>query len=271
MNLKRPGCLSKGPIMHEFGHVLGLAHEHQRPIRDTFIDTHEENIVDEKKFAFAKVDVTSYVSEKYDFKSIMHYSPYAFSENGKKVMTPKPEFSDQEVYMGYHDYPSSLDRLVIEEIYGRRENIADNVKVIDSDTGKTVDYKPLTTNETKVIYRGHRSGNGHMWGRSQTELTNYGYAVDGEAFSVFKTPGAGRIGLYSCTFGSNRYFITTNSKCNGETLVGNLGYAYTSSSRLAPSLLYDCYNGYSHLIVKDTSECAKSNFGTIVPLNVYLP
>lgn len=271
MNFEHNRCNSKGTIIHEFGHLLGLGHEQKRPIRDSFVDIHEENIVDEKKSQFTIIDMTTYVTEKYDFKSIMHYGAYYFSKNGKKTLTPKPAFSEQEQYIGSRDYPSSLDRQLIEEIYGRKEVIPDNVQVIDSDSGNIVEYKPVVTNETKAIYRGHRSGNGHMWGRSHNELTSVGYSVDGKAFDVFKTPGPGRVTLYSCTFGSTRYFISTSSNCDGETLVGSLGYANTSSSNETPSLLYSCYDGFSHLVVKNTTECTNNKFDQINSLGAYVP
>ena len=62
--------------MHEFGHTLGLNHEHQHPGRDQGIRIAFENVKDEYKIWF-KTKSESMVNTygiPYDLDSIMHYS-----------------------------------------------------------------------------------------------------------------------------------------------------------------------------------------------------
>lgn len=82
MNL---GFIDQGTVLHEFGHALGLIHEHQSPANGGFnwdkeevinslsgppnnwdLDTIEHNM-------FAKYDKDQLLMTEYDSKSIMHY------------------------------------------------------------------------------------------------------------------------------------------------------------------------------------------------------
>jgi hypothetical protein len=68
---------------HEIGHALGLLHEHTRSDRDNVVKIARENIDKRHCSQFRKNTVTSAVCGTYDFTSVMHYDPYAFSCNGK--------------------------------------------------------------------------------------------------------------------------------------------------------------------------------------------
>ncbi|MEM9835910.1 MAG: M12 family metallopeptidase [Bacteroidota bacterium] len=87
-----PGGADRAVCIHEFGHVLGLYHEHQLPDRDDHIVIYEENI---DPPAFGQFDprppseVVMYTG--YDVRSIMHYDSYAFSTNGQPTIT-RPRF-----------------------------------------------------------------------------------------------------------------------------------------------------------------------------------
>ncbi|MDR2915021.1 MAG: M57 family metalloprotease [Tannerella sp.] len=86
----------KGIALHEIGHAIGLDHPHQAPDRDKYIKVLSENIMDQYKYAFNKksgsiyggfgsgLGVTNPVSST---PSIMMYSSYAFSKNGKPTIT----------------------------------------------------------------------------------------------------------------------------------------------------------------------------------------
>jgi hypothetical protein len=81
----------KGTIRHEFGHILGLVHEHQRPDRNEYVTIYWKNIIEEERINFKILDNPLLNEEKfpYDFKSIMHYSWTAASSNGKVTMLKK--------------------------------------------------------------------------------------------------------------------------------------------------------------------------------------
>eukprot|EP00933_Yihiella_yeosuensis_P053618 TRINITY_DN51895_c0_g1_i1.p1 TRINITY_DN51895_c0_g1~~TRINITY_DN51895_c0_g1_i1.p1 ORF type:complete len:408 (+),score=59.17 TRINITY_DN51895_c0_g1_i1:107-1330(+) len=85
LNLEQ-GCHVHGVILHEMGHAIGLAHEHERYDRDKYINVHWENIKPEFKFAFKKRFSAS-TSDPYDYKSLMHYGNYEFSNGGGPTIT----------------------------------------------------------------------------------------------------------------------------------------------------------------------------------------
>jgi hypothetical protein len=75
-------------IEHELGHCLGLVHEHQRPDRDSYVIINWDNILSDKEYNFDIMDNPLYIEQNfaYDYNSIMHYAPYAFSINGSPTI-----------------------------------------------------------------------------------------------------------------------------------------------------------------------------------------
>jgi hypothetical protein len=84
-----------GSIIHEFGHTLGLWHEHCRHKRDDFVDVLLDQIAEESLLNFT-IDAVgdkpmpTFNLGDYDFGSIMHYeeTACAFIE-GTPVLIPK--------------------------------------------------------------------------------------------------------------------------------------------------------------------------------------
>jgi len=68
-----PIC-SRGAIIHEFGHTVGLFHEQSRTDRDTFITVDFDNILADRADQF---DIKGSNVGPYNFRSIMHYSQYS--------------------------------------------------------------------------------------------------------------------------------------------------------------------------------------------------
>lgn len=84
-----PEC-SRGNVIHEFGHVLGLIHEQCRNDRDDHVNVHFENIQAGRKSQFQKaktLDLKVVNKTPYDVSSIMHYPWNAFSKNGRATIT----------------------------------------------------------------------------------------------------------------------------------------------------------------------------------------
>ena len=82
---------STGNTIHEIGHAIGLWHEQSRVDRERHITIHFDNVRSGTEHNF-----TTYASEGYDgneftsnldFSSIMMYSSYSFSKNGKPTIT----------------------------------------------------------------------------------------------------------------------------------------------------------------------------------------
>ncbi|XP_067668809.1 uncharacterized protein [Haliotis asinina] len=74
-------CRIRRIVLHEIGHSIGLVHEHQRPDRDEFITILHENARPGTEWDFKKRTWTTVVNHTvgYDYKSVMHYGPKAFS------------------------------------------------------------------------------------------------------------------------------------------------------------------------------------------------
>lgn len=93
VNIQSPGCTKKGvgTTIHELMHALGFLHEQNREERDEYVDVLYENIRLGKESNFDKASdgTTTGFGVPYDYGSVMHYSRYAFSINGKPTLVTK--------------------------------------------------------------------------------------------------------------------------------------------------------------------------------------
>lgn len=99
---------SLGIIAHEIAHALGAIHEQSRPDRYQYVFVNERNVQPDMLHNFFVAE-GAVVYTSYDFSSIMHYHPCAFSVNdnclsesdeiaAKKTLVPRacdPEIEDQ--------------------------------------------------------------------------------------------------------------------------------------------------------------------------------
>lgn len=93
VTLQQNGCMSRGTIIHELIHALGYDHMHSHSDRDKFVSILFENVESKNLRNFEKVDKRKFSNfdTPYDFYSVMHYNPTAFSKNGKRTIVPKEE------------------------------------------------------------------------------------------------------------------------------------------------------------------------------------
>jgi hypothetical protein len=71
-------------IVHEICHSAGLYHEQSRSDRDKYVTIHWANIARGQESNFHKMSSDAFDIGTYDFESIMHYGPYAFTTNYSK-------------------------------------------------------------------------------------------------------------------------------------------------------------------------------------------
>ena len=133
------GC-SKGSMIHEIGHALGLEHEHTRPDRDQHISINWDNVDASKvdNFAISDTDRNNY--GPYDYASIMHYGNYFFSSNDNPTIQP---LLGEGVEIGQRIAPSAGDIKSISKLYTSDISLVSNVV---TDAGKS-EVSVLVTNE----------------------------------------------------------------------------------------------------------------------------
>lgn len=117
-----PDC-SLGNTIHELAHVLGMWHEQSRCDRDRYVTIEWDNIIATSRANFqrhcSRTDTTfaaTHTSDvthldgkdfgHYDEGSIMHYGPYAESQNGQPTITSR---FGLEAVMGQRNGLSTMD------------------------------------------------------------------------------------------------------------------------------------------------------------------
>lgn len=81
------GSTFKSVAMHELLHALGFSHEHTRKDRWAHVKVHWENIRENQKHNFARLNSESITYGRYSPLSIMHYHRHSFSKNGQPTLT----------------------------------------------------------------------------------------------------------------------------------------------------------------------------------------
>ncbi|KAL7831159.1 hypothetical protein SRHO_G00306610 [Serrasalmus rhombeus] len=89
VSLDRNGCIYHNTVQHELLHALGFNHEQTRSDRDNHIRVVWENIIDNMRHNFNKINTLNQ-GTPYDYNSVMQYHRTAFSKNGQPTMVPIP-------------------------------------------------------------------------------------------------------------------------------------------------------------------------------------
>ncbi|KRY11918.1 Zinc metalloproteinase nas-4, partial [Trichinella patagoniensis] len=139
------GCMEHGIIIHELMHTAGFFHEQSRTDRDQYIQIIWKNIVPYNEDQFQKYDYRSIdtLGVGYDYGSIMHYGPYAFSRNGQRTihaLKPGGEL------MGQRRGFSESDLLKLNKLYDCDENWLTN-----SGSYTSARPRPSTTTTTLPV------------------------------------------------------------------------------------------------------------------------
>ncbi|KAG9260967.1 low choriolytic enzyme-like isoform X1 [Astyanax mexicanus] len=86
VSLDRNGCIYHNTVQHELLHALGFNHEQTRSDRDNHIRVVWDNIIDNMKHNFNKINTLNQ-GTAYDYNSVMQYHRTAFSKNGSTDST----------------------------------------------------------------------------------------------------------------------------------------------------------------------------------------
>lgn len=81
--------------MHEFIHAIGFQHMQSTYDRDDYVIILPENIQEGTASNFDKYDkdrINDFGIE-YDYNSVMHYGPFAFSKNGEPTIISKDPYA----------------------------------------------------------------------------------------------------------------------------------------------------------------------------------
>ncbi|CAH1790161.1 unnamed protein product [Owenia fusiformis] len=84
------GCWNKGIIIHEMMHAVGFWHEQSRSDRDNYVTIMLQNVRPGMEHNFQKMSSSQAKNIlSYDYGSIMHYGPTAFTKNGQRTIVPR--------------------------------------------------------------------------------------------------------------------------------------------------------------------------------------
>jgi Astacin (Peptidase family M12A) len=125
--LDKDTCFRTVSIIHELMHIIGFHHMHLSANRDEFIQIIWENVIPEKFKKFRIKGNLQDVGTSYDYGSVMHYSQYAYSKNGRKTIIPLKQV-EEGLLMGQRETLSKKDILSINRLYD-----CDIVNEIDND------------------------------------------------------------------------------------------------------------------------------------------
>ncbi|XP_069105763.1 high choriolytic enzyme 2-like [Argopecten irradians] len=119
--LMAPKCRTTRIFTHQLLHALGLYHEHTAPNRNSNVRILYSNISPYFWYHLNRIPWNRYSSLEretpYDYLSIMHYGPTAFSQNGRITIRPKRNVKRNIARIGRSSVMSSLDKSRIRQMY----------------------------------------------------------------------------------------------------------------------------------------------------------
>lgn len=201
------GC-GFGAAVHEIAHAVGLWHEQSREDRDRNVRIRWENIQPGREHNFNQHIADGDDIGNYDFASIMHYGPFAFSRNGLATI----ETLNGEP-IGQRDGLSANDIAAVRALYPQLEPPPQTTRLFRYWNGRTGDHFYTTD-----------------WSELGSGRGNYTY--EGVQCYIHPAPATGSTPLFRYWNAKNTdHFYTTNwselrAGRSGYQLEGIQGYVY---------------------------------------------
>ena len=112
--IRVPDWCSKGSIVHEILHAIGLRHEQTRWDRNNYVKIHWNNIKKGQQHNFRRLFFYTRSYTEFDFDSIMLYGPYSFAND---VSKPTITRRDGTLYPVNREGMSELDKITVAKMY----------------------------------------------------------------------------------------------------------------------------------------------------------
>lgn len=144
------GC-GFGEILHEILHAAGMWHEQSRNDRDEYITVFWENIISGREINFQKEGVAITPVGGYDYGSIMHYGPTAFSKNSLPTISVKSPPASPGTTIGQRAVLSSGDIASVAAMYPTKSCSAPVVTNISLSAPITVTPNPIMAGQLFTV------------------------------------------------------------------------------------------------------------------------
>ncbi|MCU0463769.1 MAG: M12 family metallopeptidase [Anaerolineae bacterium] len=140
---------AKYVVVHELMHALGFWHEQSRPDRDDYVVINWHNIIDGMGGNFEIRQSASTIGA-YDFESVMHYFPTAFTKNGQRTIDVQPNYTQYRNTMGQQQRLTDLDKAGLLARYPSLQGDYASRGFTLSATQPVVQSSTNTTNATRL-------------------------------------------------------------------------------------------------------------------------